>query len=321
MHHRHLGASGLKVSEIALGSWLTLGGYVQADDARSLVRHAFDLGINLFDTANEYAAGEAERVLGRALRDLPRSEVVVATKAFFPMGPGPNERGLSRKALFEQCDASLRRLELDYVDLLQCHRFDPETPLEETLRALDDLVSSGRVLYAGVSEWPAVQLERARELQQALNLRRLVSDQPEYSMLVRDIEADVLPTSERLGIGLLAYSPLAQGTLTGRYTTADPRPRGTRASDPEAGEWMQDFLTDRVLSAVERLGEVAREAGLTTSQLALAWVLRHRSVSAVIVGASRPEQLDETTGAAGVTLAPETLAAIERILAEIGAPG
>ena len=315
MEYRNLGASGVRVSEIALGSWLTYGGYVDEQRAVACIRRALELGINFFDTANVYMRGRAEEVVGRALAGVPRDDYVLATKVFFPMGDGPNDRGLSRKHVMEQCERSLRRLGTDYVDLYQCHRSDPDTPVEETLRALDDLVTQGKVLYVGVSEWSAEQIEEARLLQGELGLDPLVSNQPQYSMLHREIEESVVPTCRRLGVGQIVWSPIAQGVLAGKYRPGDDPPEGTRAASPDDSAFMQRFMRDEVLDAVQRLRPIASEAGLTMPQLALAWVLREDNVSSAIVGASRPEQVEDDAGASGVKLGEYALAAIDDALA------
>ncbi len=310
MNYRHLGASGLRVSEISLGSWLTYGSTVEDKAATACIHRAFELGVNLFDTANIYRRGEAERVVGRALRGIDRDDYVLATKVYFPMGDGPNDRGLSRKHIMEQCERSLERLGVDYVDLYQCHRPDPETPLEETLRALDDLVRRGKVLYVGVSEWPAELLDEARRIQAERGFDPIVSNQPQYSMLYRAIEADVIPLSERLGIGQIVWSPIAQGVLTGKYRPGDEPPAGSRATGPNAG-FMRAFMRDDVLEAVQRLRPIADGLGVSMAQLAIAWVLRLANVSSAIIGASRPEQVDENVGASGVDLPVDVLAAID----------
>jgi aryl-alcohol dehydrogenase-like predicted oxidoreductase len=311
VEHRRLGASGVRVSEIGLGSWLTYGGGVEADQAKACVARAYELGVNFFDTADVYGRGAAEEVMGQALAPFPRSSYVLATKVYFPVGDGPNDRGLSRKHIMEQCAASLRRLGTDYLDLYQCHRYDDETPLEETLRALDDLVRQGKVHYVGVSEWTAAQIGDALALADELGLDRLVSNQPEYSILRRRIEAEVLPLCAREGVGQVVWSPLAQGVLTGKYRRGQAPPAASR----KMGAFVGRFLTDEVLEAVERLGVVADEAGLSMAQLALAWVLRDQTVASAIVGASRPEQLDDNCAAAGRRLDAEVLAAVDKAVA------
>lgn len=316
VHYRSLGRCGLQVTAVGLGSWLTFGGSVAEDVAAACIDRAWELGIRFFDTANVYAGGGAERVLGRHLAPRPRDEYVLATKVYFPMGPTPTQRGLSRKHVLEQCAASLRRLGVDYVDLYQCHRYDESTPLEETCRAMDDLVRRGMVLYWGVSEWTATQIEAAVDLCRQAGWTAPVSDQPQYHALYRRIEADVLPACARLGLGCVVWSPLAQGVLTGKYT--DPRrlPPGSRAAGPGAA-FMERFLRPEVLNAVQRLRPVAEAAGITLAQLALAWCLRRNEVSAVIVGATRPEQLEETAAAADVRLGREVIAAVDEILGPV----
>jgi aryl-alcohol dehydrogenase-like predicted oxidoreductase len=315
MDYRNLGASGLKVSEISLGSWLTYGGYVEEQRAVACIHRALELGINFFDTANVYRRGGAEEVVARALEGVPRDDYVLATKVFFPMGEGPNDHGLSRKHVMEQCERSLRRLRTDYVDLYQCHRPDPDTPVDETVRALDDLVTQGKVLYVGVSEWSAEQIEEARLVQADLGLDPLVSNQPQYSMLYRAIEESVIPTSRRLGVGQIVWSPIAQGVLAGKYRPGDEPPAGTRAASSEDSVFMRRFMEDAVLEAVQRLRPIAEGAGLSMPQLALAWVLREDNVSSAIIGASRPEQVDDNAGASGVKLGDDVLAAIDEALA------
>jgi voltage-dependent potassium channel beta subunit len=317
MRYRKLGTWGLKISEIGLGSWLTYGGSVEDEKAIACIHRAFELGVNFFDTANVYRRGAAEEVTGRALKDFRRDDYVLATKVYFPMGEGPNDRGLSRKHIMEQCHASLRRLGVDYVDLYQCHRPDADAPLEETLRALDDIVTQGKALYVGVSMWPAELLDEARRLQSKLNLDPIVSNQPEYSMLTRDIEKDVLPVSKQLGIGQVVYSPIAQGVLAGKYKPGERPPEGTRAATQGDADFMERFMRDDLLEAVQQLRPLAEELGLTMAQLAIAWVLREPGVSSAIVGASRPEQVDENVAASGVELPPEVLGRIDEILAPV----
>lgn len=315
MEYRQLGESGLRVSTVGLGSWLTYGATVEEEVAHRCVTSAYEAGVNFFDTADVYAAGGAEEVLGRWLRGVPRESVVVATKAYFPVGEGPNDRGLSRKHLVESCHASLRRLQLEYVDLYQCHRFDEGVPLEETLRALDDLIASGKVLYAGVSEWSAEQIRRAHGLERALGLRPLVSNQPQYSLLARRIEEEVLPTCRGLGVGQVVWSPLAGGLLTGKYRPGRTPPEDSRAAHPEVGRFVQRAMSDEVLRAVERLGtEMAEPLGLTVAQLALAWVLGVDGVDSAIIGATRPEQVEENVAAAEVRLQPAVRRQVEEIM-------
>ncbi|MEF2245254.1 MULTISPECIES: aldo/keto reductase family protein [unclassified Paenibacillus] len=314
MKYRRLGHSGLKISEIGLGSWLTYGGSVAELQAEAVIDRAVEHGINFFDTANQYLDGAAERVVGKALSKYSRDSYVLATKVFFPMGEGPNSRGLSRKHIIEQCDASLKRLGMDYIDLYQCHRFDPETPVEETLRALDDLITQGKILYAGVSLWSALQLSDAVSIAKEFNLDRIISNQPQYSMFVRDIEKDVIPLSEREGIGQVVFSPLAQGVLTGKYKPGAALPEGSRATDPQSNKFMPRFLNETNLNIVQKLVPIAERNGLTMGQLALAWILRQSNVASCIIGASRLEQIDENVKAAGVELSLDDQYEIEQIL-------
>lgn len=313
MEYRRLGNTGLKVSEISLGSWLTYGGYVEEQNAASSIDKAYELGINFFDTANVYMRGEAEIVVGKALKKYVRDSYVLATKVFWPMGDGPNDRGLSRKHIIEQCHASLKRIGTDYVDIYYCHRFDPDTPLEETLRALDDLVRQGKVLYVGVSEWTAEQITEAVHLADKKLLDRIVVNQPQYSMLQRYIEKDVLPVCEKHGIGQVVWSPLAQGVLTGKYQKGTPVPSDSRAAQKDLNS-LFGLLTDENLDKVELLKKIAAELDLTVAQLAIAWILRQKGVSSALVGASRPAQLEETVKASGVKLSDEILLKIEDIL-------
>ena len=314
MEYRRLGNSGVKVSEISLGSWLTYGGSVAEEQARSCIDRAYEIGINFFDTANVYMRGAAEEIVGLALREFERDSYFLATKVYFPMGEGPNDRGLSRKHVTEQCHASLRRLGVDYIDLYQCHRYDENTPLEETLRALDDLVRQGKVLYIGVSEWTDDQISDALRIAKEMNLDRIVSNQPQYNMIQRKIEAGVIPLCEREGVGQVVFSPLAQGVLTGKYRPGDAPEEGTRAADPESNRFMQQLMNEEVLSAVDELRSVASEADLSMPQLALAWVLRQDNVSSAIIGASRPEQVDDNAAASGVKLPADVLSEIDGIL-------
>jgi len=321
MEYRNLGGSGVKVSEISLGSWLTYGGSVAEERARACVHKAYELGINFFDTANVYANGMAEEIMGRALADFDRDSLFLATKVYFPMGDGPNDRGLSRKHVTEQCHASLRRLGVDYVDLYQCHRYDENTPLEETLRALDDLVRQGKVLYVGVSEWTADQISGALRLAKEMNLDRIVSNQPRYNAIQRQIEVRVMPLCEREGVGQVIFSPLAQGVLTGKYRPGGAPEQGTRAADPDSSRFIQRFMNEEVLSAVDRLRSVASGAGLSMSQLSLAWALRRENVSSAIIGASRPDQVEDNAGASGVKLSSEVVSEIDGILDTVAERG
>lgn len=314
MKYRKLGRTGLKVSEISLGSWLTYGNSVEKDQARKVIHKAYELGINFFDTANVYARGEAERIVGEILEEFPRDSYVLATKVFWPMGDGPNDRGLSRKHVFEQLHASLKRLNKDYVDIYYCHRYDPETPVDETLRTIDDMVRQGKVLYVGVSEWTAAQIEEALKTADRYLLDRIVVNQPIYNMLNRYIEKEVIPVCEKNGIGQVVFSPLAQGVLTGKYRKGQAIPEDSRAKDPKANQGITKLLNDEVLDKVERLIGVAKEEGITLSQLALAWILRQPNIASALIGATRPEQVEENVKAVDVQLSQETLDRIETIL-------
>jgi aryl-alcohol dehydrogenase-like predicted oxidoreductase len=318
MRFRRLGSSGLKVSEISYGNWLTHGSQVEEDAALACVRQALEVGITTFDTADIYANTKAERVLGKALKGQRRESLEIFTKVFWPTGPGgPNDSGLSRKHIREAIDGSLQRLQTDHVDLYQAHRFDHETPLEETMSAFADVVHSGKAHYIGVSEWTADQIRAAHSL--ALDLKiPFVSNQPQYSMLWRVIEAEVVPTCEELGIGQVVWSPIAQGVLTGKYKPGQPHPAGSRAMDDMGGANMiSHWLRDEVLNAVSNLEPIAAEAGLSMAQLAVAWVLQNPNVSSAIIGASRPEQVTDNAGAAGVTLEPAVMKAIDDALGDV----
>ena len=318
MEYRHLGKSGLKVSEIAYGNWITHGSQIEEEAARACVHAALDEGISTFDTADAYAGGRAEEVLGRALRGARRESVEICTKVYWPVGDGPNNSGLSRKHITEALHGSLRRLGTDYVDLYQAHRYDYETPLEETLRAFDDLVRAGKALYIGVSEWRAEEIAAALRIAGQMGLDRIVSNQPQYNMLWRVIEPEVVPLCEREGLGQIVFSPIAQGVLTGKYHPGAEPPAGSRATDQLSGaRFISHWLNDPVLTAVSGLPALAAEAGLTPAQLAVAWVLRNPTVSAAIVGASRPEQVKDNAGAAGIELDAAVARAIDDLLAGV----
>jgi len=326
MKFRHLGRSGLMVSEISYGNWLTHGSQIEEEAALACVRAALDVGITTFDTAGIYAATRAEAVLGRALKGERREGLEIFTKVFWPTvpsgpdttaTPGPNDRGLSRKHIMESIDGSLRRLGTDYVDLYQAHRYDHSTPLEETMEAFADVVRAGKALYIGVSEWRAEELREAHRLARELRIP-FISNQPQYSMLWRVIEAEVVPTSEELGIGQIVWSPIAQGVLTGKYRPGQPPPPGSRATDDKAGAgFIARFLTDEVLTAVQNLRPIAEDAGLTMAQLAVAWVLQNPNVSSAIVGATRPEQVHDNVKAAGVKLDEGVLKRIDEVLGDL----
>jgi aryl-alcohol dehydrogenase-like predicted oxidoreductase len=317
MEFRHLGRSGLIISEIAYGNWITHGSQVEEDAAVACVREALDLGITTFDTADGYAAGRAEEVLGRALKGQRREGLEIFTKVYWPTGPGRNDRGLSRKHVMESLHRSLRRLQTDYVDLYQLHRYDYATPLEETMEALADAVHSGKVLYVGVSEWTADQIRAGHTLARELRIP-FVSSQPQYSMLWRVIEAQVIPTCVDLGVSQIVWSPIAQGVLTGKYLPGQPPPAGSRATDEKSGAMFIGWLlTDDMLSAVQRLRPIADQAGLSMAQLAIAWVLQNANVASAIVGATRPEQLRDNVKAAGVRLEADVLKAIDEALESV----
>ncbi|MBL8753972.1 MAG: aldo/keto reductase family protein [Planctomycetes bacterium] len=313
MLYRPLGSSGLKVSVVGLGSWLTVGNAVDEPATRRLVHAAFERGVNLFDTADVYLKGEAERVLGHALRDLPRHRLVVATKCFFPMSDDPNDRGLSRKHVHQSLAASLRRLQLDYVDLYQCHRPDPDVPLLETAMAMHDLIQRGQVLYWGVSQWPAARIAELHALCAREGLHRPISNQPPYHLFDRAVERDVVPTCQQLGLGQLAYSPLAQGVLTGKYRPGEPLPPGSRATDERQNQFIGRFLTQDHLQRAQRLVELAARHGLTATQVALAFLLRQPNVASVLVGARDERQLAGSLLAIDTQLPPELVTAVDKV--------
>jgi aryl-alcohol dehydrogenase-like predicted oxidoreductase len=318
MEHRHLGRSGLRVSEIAYGNWITHGSQIEEEAATACVHAALDAGISTFDTADVYAAGRAEEILGRALHGVRRETLEIATKVYWPLGAGANNSGLSRKHISEGIDNSLRRLGTDYVDLYQAHRYDFDTPLEETVRAFDDLVRAGKVLYIGVSEWRAEQIADALRIAADLGLDRIVSSQPQYNMLWRVIEPEVIPLCEKEGIGQVCFSPIAQGVLTGKYKPGELPPAGSRATDEASGAgFISRWMRDDVLSAVQNLVPLAAEAGLKPGQLAIAWVLQNPNVSSAITGGSRPEQVRENAAAAGVRLDADLMRAIDDVLADV----
>ena len=315
MEYRYLGKSGLKISEIAYGNWLTHGSQVEADAATACVRAALDHGISTFDTADVYANTAAESVLGEALKGERRESLEILTKVYWPTGPGGhNDSGLSAKHIRESIDGSLRRLQTDYVDLYQAHRFDTETPLEETMQAFADVVRSGKALYIGVSEWTAEQIREGHRLASELGIR-LISSQPQYSMIWRVIEDEVVPTCEELGLSQIVWSPIAQGILTGKYQPGQPLPEGSRAAHEEVGGSISGRVQDdALLTAVQGLRPIADEVGLSMAQLAVAWVLQNPNVAAAIIGASRPEQVEENVKASGVTLEPGVMAKIDAVL-------
>ena len=318
MDFRYLGNSGLKISEITYGNWLTHGSQVENDTATQCVRAALDAGISTFDTADAYANTAAETVLGEALKVERRESLEIFTKVYWPTGPkGKNDTGLSRKHVMESINGSLQRLQTDYVDLYQAHRYDTETPLEETMQAFADIVRQGKALYIGVSEWTADQIRAGVELSRELGFQ-LVSNQPQYSMLWRVIEGEVVPTSKELGVSQIVWSPIAQGVLTGKYKPGEQPPAGSRATDEKGGaDMISRFMRDDVLTGVQQLQPVADELGLSMAQLAVAWVLQNENVASAIIGASRPEQVSENVKASGVTIPAELMAKVDDALGTV----
>lgn len=312
MEFRYLGNSGFKISEITFGNWLTHGSQVENDVATQCVKAALDAGISTFDTADVYANTAAETVLGNALKGERRESIEIFTKVFWPTGPGgKNDVGLSRKHIMESINGSLSRLQTDYVDLYQAHRYDVSTPLEETMQAFADVVRQGKALYIGVSEWNAEQIRAGHALAKDLGIQ-LISNQPQYSMLWRVIEEEVVPTSEELGLSQIVWSPLAQGVLTGKYLPGQPAPEGSRATDGKGGaDMVKGWMKDEVLTGVQKLKPIADEAGLTMAQLSIAWVLQNPNVAAAIIGASRPDQVESNVKAAGVKLEPAVMKQID----------
>lgn len=315
MEYRRLGSTGMYISEIAYGNWITHGSQVEAEAATKCVKAALDVGITTFDTADVYAGTKAETVLGKALKGVRRESYELFTKVYFPTGEGKNDRGLSRKHIMESAHASLKRLNTDHIDLYQAHRFDVETPLEETLSAFDDLIRQGKVSYIGFSEWNAEQIASALKIQDSRGYHRFVSSQPQYSALWRVIEAEVVPLSRKEGIGQIVWSPLAQGVLTGKYLPGEKAPVGSRARDKKSGaNFISGWLRDEVLTAVQELRPIADEAGLTIGQLSIAWVLANDNVSTAIMGATKPSQVRENAKASGVKLSADQLGAIDKVL-------
>ena len=318
MEYRRLGISGMYISEIAYGNWITHGSQVESDAAIKCVRTALDVGITTFDTADVYAGTKAESVLGKALKGVRRESYELLTKVYFPTGSGKNDRGLSRKHIMESAHASLKRLNTDHIDLYQAHRFDVETPLEETLRAFDDLIRQGKVNYIGFSEWTASQISDALKIQDARGFDRFISSQPQYSALSRAIEEKVIPLSKREGISQIVWSPMAQGVLTGKYLPGKKPPAGSRATDKKSGaNFISTLMKDEVLQAVQNLRPIADAHGLTLSQLAIAWVLQNENVAAAIMGATKPSQVKENVKAAGVKLSSDTMSAIDKVLGNL----
>lgn len=317
MQHRYLGNSGFKVSEIIYGNWLTHASQVADEQAISTVKAALEGGVTTFDTADVYANQAAETVLGNALKGQRREGLEILTKVYWPVAAkGPNDTGLSRKHIMESINGSLKRLQTDYVDLYQAHRFDYETPLEETMQAFGDLVRMGKVLYVGVSEWNAQQIREGQKLAKELGFK-LISNQPQYSMLWRVIEQEVVPTSEELGLSQIVWSPMAQGVLTGKYLPGQPAPAGSRAADPDLSGIIEKFMSDETLTKVQGLKPLADELGITMAQFAIAWVLQNKNVAAAIVGASKPEQITSNLEASGVVIPAEIMAKVDQVLGEV----
>jgi voltage-dependent potassium channel beta subunit len=316
MQYRRLGRTGLKVSEISLGTWISCDDLKNKHASIRMIDKAYDLGINFFDTANVYAAGRAEIILGEALGKFPRESYVLATKVFWGAGTGPNNRGLSRKHIIEQCDRSLERLGVDYIDLYYCHWFDHETPIDETLRAMDDLVSWGKVLYFGTSNWTAEQISQGVRVVDRYSLDPIAANQSSYNMFDRYLEKETISLCSGTGVGLVVYSPLAQGILTGKYKKGVAFPKGSRATNSSINAAVQisDYMNDQVLESVEKLRHIASDLGISVSQLALAWTLRKPAVSSSLIGASNPSQVEENAKASGITIPDEVLAKIESVL-------
>lgn len=312
MEYRRLGRSGLRVSEVVLGSWLTFGSSVEEDATRACVRAALDAGIQTFDTADVYALGAAETLLGKALLGVPRKDIVLATKVFWPTGKGPNDRGLSRKHVMESCHASLDRLGAEYVDVYQCHRHDPETPIEEVVRAMEDLVRQGKALHWGVSVWTGEQISEGIRVARSVGGYGPIVNQPEYSLLDRDIEAEVLPASRREGVGQWVFSPMAQGVLAGKYSKG-VRPPGSRAADAQRGRFLERWMNPDTLGRVDRFAGLAKEAGMSPAKLALSWCLAQPGIDAVVVGATRPEQVVENAAASGTRLPTDLLRRVDAL--------
>ncbi len=312
MEYRFVGKTGLRVSSVSIGGWLTFGKSVGDEDAHDILRAALDAGVNFIDVADIYARGESERVVGAFIRDLRRSEIVLSSKVFWPMSEGPNDRGLSRKHIFESVEASLRRLGTDYLDIYYCHRFDPNTPVEETVCAMEDLIRQGKILYWGTSMWEANQIEEATQIARRRNAYAPVVEQPRYNLLHREIEDEVMPTCEELGAGLTVWSPLAQGLLTGKYN--DGVPDGSRAAE---SDWLKADLTDENIKKVRQLATIASEADLSAAQLALAWCLSRPQIASVITGATRTSQVHDNVAAAGATLDADLVARLDALFAPV----
>jgi len=313
MKYRRLGKSGLKISEISLGGWLTFGESIEKENTFSIIDTAYELGINSFDCANVYANGESEKIMGEALKRYPRDSFILSTKAYWPMNDRPNGRGLSRKHIFEQLHASLRRLNVDYVDIFYCHRFDPDTDLYETLRTIDDFIRQGKILYMGVSEWAASQIVEGLKVQEQFSLDSMIVDQPAYNLLNRNIESEIIPNCINNGMGIIAFSPLAQGILTGKYRKGMEIPKDSRAANNKIHESMQKYLTSDNFDAIEKFINYAKKKECTPSQLSLSWLLHKPGVTSVLVGASKVSQIEENYKAINIKLSQEEIIEIENI--------
>lgn len=315
MKYRNLGKAGLKISEISLGSWMTdLKGSAQEDIAKETIKLAYESGINFYDCADAYSGGAAEKFFGKVLKEYPRQELVISSKVYFPTGDGVNDRGLSRKHIFENCDRSLKNMKLDYLDLYYCHRYDESTPLEETLRAMSDLVAQGKVLYYGVSEeWGSARIEEAWKIIERYHLYPISVIQPQYNLVDRYIEHEIMDTCRKYGIGITSFSPLSQGLLTGKYKKGQPYPEGSRATH-QADRQINDLLTDENLAIVDALSEVAGELGTNLAILSIAWILQHPEISSVIAGASSPSQLENNLKASGLVIPEDAMKRIDEIL-------
>lgn len=320
MEYRQMGKWGVRLSAVGLGSYLTIGYKNDEETSRDTIKVAYDNGVNFFDTANAYNTGEGERVLGKHLKDYPRSSLVVLSKVFAPMGPGPNDRGLSAKHIFEQCHASLERLGMDYLDIYMCHRPDPTTPLEETVRAMEDLARQGKILYWGISEWSAAQIVKGQAVARELGARPIAVSEPRYNLLYRYPEEEVFPTTQNEGIGNVVFSPLAHGMVTGKYRPGEPAPEGSRAADPDQNGVMMDlYWKEEMKERGQKMVEIAGEMGVTAAQLAIAWCLRRPEVTSAILGARRVEQVEENLKAVEIEIPDEVVEKLEALYPPVGA--
>ncbi|MFD2442525.1 aldo/keto reductase family protein [Bacillus sp. CGMCC 1.16607] len=307
MNYRKLGQSGLKVSEISLGSWLTYGNYIDRQKTSKIIHRAYELGVNFFDTANMYERGGAESLFGEIIQDFPRQSLVIATKVYWPMGEWPNDKGLSRKHIIEQVEASLKRLRVDYIDVYYFHGFDSDTPIEESLRAINDLITQGKIHYFGVSNWTATQIQETFEVIDRYNWNRLIVNQPKYNLLNREIEKEVIPTCHERGISQVVYSPLAQGVLTGKYTYGKDAPKNSRSANPLANRTIQQYMRKNDYERIENFSNLAKELGISLTHLSLAWILSNPNIASAIVGASNIEQIETNLQATEIKLPKEIL--------------